>query len=227
MSVSVLIPFTSDDPARLRARDHVAGWYRTLGWEVVGGACPPPWRKAVAVAAAAERSTGEILVVADADCLCPGVAAAAAAVEGGVPWAIPHQLVHRLDEEATRAVYGGATAESTGGRTEAPYPGFPGGGIVVLARTTYVDVPLDPRFEGWGQEDESWAVALTALHGPPWRGTDPLYHLHHPPPPDRRSRHVGSVASHELLNRYLRAARAGRRATRALLDETVTAGAFR
>jgi hypothetical protein len=222
MSISVIIPFASDDPWRIRARDHVTGWYQTFGWEVVEGTCPPPWRKAVAVADAIARSTGEILVVADADCLCSGVPAAVAAVEADAPWAIPHHLVHRLDEEATQAVYSGATAESTVGRAQAPYPGFAGGGIVVLTRTTYTAVPLDDRFEGWGQEDESWALALTTLAGPPWRGTAPLYHLHHPPPPARRSRHVGSVASHELLNRYLRAARTGRPAMRALLDEATT-----
>lgn len=217
-TVSVLVPFTSDEPWRLRARDHVVGRYRAQGFDVIQGACPGPWRKAVAVADAAEHSTGEILVVADADCLCAGVSQAVDAVEAGAAWAIPHHLVHRLDEEATWAVYGGATAESTASRAQPPYPGFAGGGIVVLARTAYIDVPLDPRFEGWGQEDEAWALALTALHGPPWRGTDPLYHLHHPPPA-RLSRHVGSTASHQLLNRYLRAARTGRSAMRPLLDE--------
>jgi hypothetical protein len=222
MTVSVLIPFTSEDPARIQAWDHVVGWYAQFGWEIVKGGCLVPWRKAVAVAAAAERSTGETLVVSDADCLCDGVPAAVAAVETGAPWAIPHHLVHRLDQEATHAVYSGATAESTTGRTQAPYIGFAGGGIVVLPRSTYLDVPLDPRFEGWGQEDEAWALALTSLHGAPWRGTTPLYHLHHPPPATRRSRHVGSVASHQLLNRYLRAARTGRPAMRALLDETRT-----
>jgi len=41
-----------------------------------------------------------------------------------------------------------------------PYPGYPGGGITVLPRSTYTEVPLDLRYEGWGQEDESWAHAL-------------------------------------------------------------------
>jgi hypothetical protein len=226
MTVSVLIPFTSDEPWRVRARDHVVAWYRSQGYDLVEGTCPGPWRKAVAVADATRRSTGEILVVADADCLCVGVGQAvaaveggAAAVEGGAPWGIPHRLVHRLDEAATAAVYDGATAESTGGRAQRPYQGFAGGGIVVLPRSTYLDVPLDPRFEGFGQEDESWALALTTLCGTAWRGTAPLWHLHHPPAP-RLSRGVGSPASRQLLGRYVRAARAGRPAMRALLDET-------
>jgi len=219
VTVSVLIPFTSAEPGRLRARDHVTGWYRARGWDVVEGACPAPWRKAVAVADAADRSSGDIIVVADADCICAGIAQAVAAVQTGAPWAIPHLMVHRLDQAATQAVYSGATADSTSGRDEAPYQGFPGGGIVVLPRATYDDVPLDPRFEGWGQEDEAWAMALTSLAGPPARGAADLYHLHHPPPP-RMARHIGSDASHQLLNRYVRATRGGRPTMRALLDET-------
>lgn len=218
MDVSVVIPFTSDEPWRMRARDHITGWYAQLGWEVAEGACPGPWRKAVAVADAVARSSGEILVVADADCLCPGVPVAAAAVEAGAPWAVPHRLVHRLDEDATHAVYSGATAESTTGRAQAPYPGFIGGGIVVLARSTYLDIPLDARFEGWGQEDEAWALALSCLAGRPAHLAADLFHLWHPQP-DRLTRHLGSAASHELLRRYLRAARAGRPAMRALLAE--------
>jgi hypothetical protein len=220
MDLSVLIPFTSDEPWRVRARDYVAGWYAQLGWEVIEGTCPGPWRKAVAVAAAVSRASGEILVVADADCICPGIPAAIEAVEAhGAPWAIPHRMVHRLDEEATQAVYSGATAESTPGRAQVPYQGFAGGGIVVLPRTTYLDVPLDPRFEGWGQEDEAWAVALTCLAGRPARLDADLFHLWHPPPA-RLSRHLGSAASHELLRRYLRAARS-RNDMRALLNESL------
>jgi hypothetical protein len=219
MTVSVLIPFASAEAWRLRARDHVVGWYRTQGFDVVEGSCDGPWRKAVAVADAASRATGDTFVVADADCLCDGVTRAVAAVWAGAPWAIPHGLVHRLDEAATEEVYGGADPAATTGRIERPYHGFAGGGIVVLPRATYLSVPLDPRFEGWGQEDEAWAAALTSLAGPAARGSADLHHLYHPAPP-RLARHIGSPASKQLLGRYSRAARAGRPAMRAILDET-------
>ena len=222
MGVSVVVPFMSDEPWRLRARDHVTGWYRAQGYDVIEGACPGTWRKAVAVTDAARRASGEILVVADADCLCDGVAQAVAAVEAGAPWAIPHTLVHRLDEAATEAVYAGVSPAVTTGRAQRPYRGFAGGGIVVLPRDTWDRIPIDPRFEGWGQEDEAWAIALTVLSGTPWRGPDPLYHLHHPPLP-RLSRHLGSTTSRELLARYSKAARSGRPAMQALLDEAVPA----
>jgi hypothetical protein len=218
MTVSVLIPFASDDPWRRRARAHVTDWYEAQGFDVVEGTCPGSWRKAVAVGDAARRASGEILVVADADCLCDGVAPAVAAVEADAPWAIPHTLVHRLDEPATEAVYAGVSPAATTGRAQRPYRGFAGGGIVVLPRDTWDRIPIDPRFEGWGQEDEAWAMALTCLAGRPARLAGDLHHLWHPPP-ERLSRHLGSATSRKLLGRYIQADR-HQAAMRSLLDET-------
>jgi hypothetical protein len=208
MSVSVLIPFASEDPWRVDARAYVGGWYDALGYEVIEGTCPDPWRKAVAVAHAVRCSTADVFVVADADCIC-GVAPAIAAVETGAAWAVPHLMVHRLDQAATEAVYAGADPAGTTGRTQRPYKGFAGGGIVVLRRDVWEEVPLDPRFAGWGGEDSSWAMALTTLAGPPARFEADLFHLWHEPPP-RMTRRWGSPASRGLEIRYIRAARAGR-----------------
>lgn len=211
MTVSVLLPFASDDRWRLDARSYVGGWYDALGFEVIEGTCPDPWRKGVAVAHAARRSTADVFVVADADCLCGGVAPAIAAVENGAAWAVPHLMVHRLDQTATEAVYVGAAPAGTIGRTQRPYKGFAGGGIVVLPRDVWEQVPLDPRFVGWGGEDSSWAMALTALVGPPVRFEADLFHLWHEPP-TRMTRRWGSPPSRALELRYKRAARANRRA---------------
>jgi hypothetical protein len=211
MTVSVLIPFASEDRWRVDARTYVGGWYDALGYEVIEGTCEPPWRKAVAVAHAARRSTADVFVVADADCLCAGVAPAIAAVETGVAWAVPHLMVHRLDQSATEAVYAGADPAGTAGRTQRPYKGFAGGGIVVVHRDIWGQIPIDARFEGWGGEDSSWAMALTTLVGPPARFDADLFHLWHEPPP-RMTRRWGSPPSRQLELRYKRAARASRRA---------------
>lgn len=216
MSAAVLIPFTSDEPWRIRARNHVAGRYEAAGFEVVEGACAGPWRKAVAVADAARRTSADVLVVADADCLCDGLAGAVEAVEGGAAWAVPHLMVHRLDEAATEAVYAGADPGTTVGRTQRPYKGFAGGGIVVLPRVVYDKVPMDPRFEGWGGEDSSWALALGCLIGKPTRLGHDLHHAWHPPA-DRMTRRWGSPLSRALEIGYTRAARTGGRAAMAAI----------
>lgn len=205
MSVAVVVPFTSDEPWRARARDHTVGWYRDRGYTAVEGACGPPWRKAAAVADALDRTAADVLVVADADCLSrPG--GAVTAVHRGAPWAIPHLMVHRLDVDATEAVYAGADPAATTGRTQRPYKGFAGGGIVIVSRSVYERVPLDPRFEGWGGEDSSWAMALTCMVGPPVRFDHDLFHLWHPPA-SRTLHRWGSAASRTLEIRYKRAAR--------------------
>lgn len=218
MTVSVLVPFASEDRWRVDARSYIGGWYDTLGYEVIEGTCPDPWRKAIAVAHAARHSTADVLVVADADCLCVGVAPAIAAVENGAAWAVPHLLVHRLDEATTEAVYSGTDPVETTGRTQRPYKGFAGGGIVVLRRDVWEQIPLDPRFEGWGGEDSSWAMALTTLVGPPARFEADLFHLWHEPP-SRMTRRWGSPPSRALELRYKRAARANRRAMADLVAE--------
>lgn len=218
MAAAVLVPFSSTEPWRRRARDHIVGWYQTQGYDVVEGACNKPWRKAVAVAEAADRTDADVFVVADADCLCgDGVAAALAEVEAGAAWAIPHHTVHRLDQAATEAVYAGTAPAATTRRVQHPYKGFAGGGIVVLTRALWEQVPLDPRFEGWGGEDSSWALALTCLAGPPARLGADLYHLWHPPP-ERMSRRWGSRESRVLEIRYIRAARSGRPAPQLMAD---------
>lgn len=215
MTVAVLIPFSSSEPWRARARDHVVGRYQAGGYEVVEGACHGPWRKAAAVDQAARRTTADILVVADADCVCP-IGDAVSRVRDGAPWAIPHDLVHRLDQPATEQLY--TTGDAGPGRAQRPYRGFEGGGIVALRRAVWEQVPMDPRFEGWGGEDSSWAVALNTLVGPPWRGVEDLLHLWHPPAP-RVLRRWGTPDNRALEIRYRMAARAGRRAMADLVAE--------
>lgn len=223
---TVLVPQRADGAERDRAWAYLSGLWAGLGWEVITGACPPgPWVKALAVADALSRASGDVLVLADADAWCPGVVAAVEAVNDGAPWAVPHTLVHRLTKGATDCLYG---TEGFGGplieqRVEQrPYPGMVGGGCTVLRRDVYEACPLDPRFRGWGQEDAAWGVALTALYGSPWRSTEPLWHLWHPPA-DRLGmtegmaagecappRGTGSLAGRRLLSEYARAAEQGR-----------------
>jgi hypothetical protein len=138
-------------------------------------------------------------------------------VEAGAPWGIPHTLVHRLSEAGTAAALdvGGWRAQPV---DQAPYRGIPGGGVVVAPASVLRSIPLDPRFIGWGQEDECHAIALAALAGEPWRGDADLVHYWHPPQP-RLSRRRGSRAGWELRRRYVQA-RHDPVAMRRLLEES-------
>lgn len=204
--VSVLVPWRPT-PERQRLWDFLRPRWDALGWQVVEGSCEGPWRKGVAVADALTRAEADVIVVADADVWCDGVVSAVNAVNAGKAWAIPHYRVLRLTAPATADVLSSGTWPRQRTPTtyaQRPYPGRPGGGMVVLTRALYERVPIDVRFKGWGQEDESWALALGTLAGPSWRGTEDLWHLWHAPQV-RQSRTTGSAASLALHRRYVTA----------------------
>lgn len=201
----VIIPWAPGCSHRERALGYVLRRWAGAGLPVeIGRLAAGPWCKAAAVNAALHRARGEILVIADADVWCDGALDAIQSVRDGAPWAVPHRMLYRLSASATDDVLGGRDLAADLPTSEPPYVGFAGGGMVVLPRRTYERVPLDPRFVGWGQEDESWALALTTLAGSPWRGDAPMFHLWHPPQP-RASRRFGSKASAALYRNYLRA----------------------
>ena len=213
MSVAVLIPWRGGCPDRERALRWVSAQH-----EHPVTICEPPdgeWCKAHAVNPAAQASSADIIVVADADVWTDGIPAATEAVKQGAPWAIPHRTVHRLTPAATDRLIDGRRDKL--GTVERPYTGVPGGGVVVIPRALLIDVPLDPRFIGWGQEDVSWSAALTTLAGRPWRGTAPMWHLWHPPQP-RVSRKTGTRDGQRLHLRY-HAARHKPDQMRALIEE--------
>lgn len=221
VSVSVVVPWRGDGGHRDAAWAWAsARWQdRFPGWQLVtGSAGDGPWCKAAAIAAALPDASGDVLVLADADVWCEGVLQTVTAVVEGAAWAIPHDKVHRLDEQATTALLHGGAITERPTLAQPPYAGFAGGGMTVLPRATYDRIPLDPRFAGWGQEDQAWALALQALAGPPWRGTAPLWHLWHPPQ-QRLTRRWGSTDSRALWQRY-HDARSDPHAMRALLATT-------
>lgn len=216
--VSVIIPWASDTPCyhRRSALAWTVSQWADTGCEVIIGEHTGRWCKALAVEDGLSRARGDILVVADADVWSLGWQAAVKKVVEGVPWAMPHGRVHRLTHAATQHVLDGHGPGPGMGLVQPPYQGWPGGGVVVVRRDVYATTPLDPRFVGWSGEDESWAHALTVLHGPGWRGQAPLWHLWHPPQ-ERMSRRWGSYAAQALATRYARART--RERMRALLDE--------
>jgi hypothetical protein len=205
--IAVLIPFGNGTPWRKAALAYTMKWYaeNLENARILLGHATEPWCKARAVAGALSKSVEPVVIIADADCVTPGIKQAVRAVQQGAAWAMPHLKVYRMSQVATNEIYRGAPPGSLTGKNvwldQSPYKGYEGGGITVLRRDVYLDCPLDPAFVGWGQEDEAWAMALNGLHGVPWRGRAPLYHLWHEKPP-RVSRYVGSEASLTRLNEY-------------------------
>lgn len=227
-AVSVLIPYTSTDEARARARTYVLGWYARHhpGWEIIEGTCGGEWSKGAALADAAARAAHDIFVLADADSIVPAatLADAVARVAVGAAWVMPHRKVFRLSETHTNRVYGGADPAPRD-TCRAPYVGVTGGGITVLSRQTWDTVGgVDPRFCGWGGEDIAFGWALETLCGPGVHLAAPLFHLWHTQEFQGQHRR-GSAESEALAGRY-RDARNQPDAMRALVAEHTLEGAL-
>src|SRR5690606_26218687 len=109
-----------------------------------------------AVQDALSRASGDVLVVADADVIPRRLDRAVTAVTDGCAWATPHRTVARFTADATRRVLDGEdpwhVSSCQNVWDERPYKAKPGGGVVVIRRNAYEQVPLDPRFEGFGGE---------------------------------------------------------------------------
>jgi hypothetical protein len=219
VTVEVVIPWAGGCPHRERALDWVLGQYAAAhpGWAVTVAEGPEQWVKADAVMPAVEASGADIVVVADADVLCDGIERAVYAIAcGEANWGMPHLLVHRLDETGTDRVLADEPWERQP-LDQRPYRGVWGGGLVVARRETLLEAPFDHRYVGWGQEDQSVALALDCLAGRGWRGTADLIHLFHPPQA-RVSRARGSEEGWALYRRYCKA-RNDPAAMRALVEE--------
>lgn len=225
--VAVVVPFRGGCPHREHAWSWVRARYEAFygDLELIEAKAPPgAWCKAAATVPAIAAISAEIVIQADADVWVGGLALEQAirAVRAGAPWAVPHMQVHRLSKEGTAAVRAGAPWREQRCE-ERPYCGVLGGGVLVARRETLEAVPLDQRFVGWGQEDESQAMALVTLAGEPWRGDADLVHLWHPPAP-RWIRRRGSRESWDLRGRYAEA-RTDPAAMAALIEESRVASA--
>lgn len=207
--VAVMIPVDEQPNAERRAalafvQAHYAKAHPE--WPVIlGRSNGRSWRKGDAIANALTHSTARTLVIADADCLVDPdeLRRTVAAVEArAVPWAMPHDLVHRFDAPTTTAFMQGRVIERRR-YTRPPYNGFAGGGIVVVPRPHYEATGGIPKcFVGWGCEDEALALVLDTFVGPHQRGRADLIHLWHPPQETKRSA-TGNRSALGMLRRAL------------------------
>lgn len=199
--VAIIVP---RDP--IPAQDRLEAWdtvKRSLethlpSWPIYEGFCDPrSWRKGEAVSDALARMTTspDILVVLDADCLVSPDALqwSVAQVQKGAPWSVPHQLVYRLNAAAT--IRWRSTAwTTTRFPTPSPedlarsvYQGYAGGGVFVVRRFLYEAVGGIPyAFEGWGGEDQAFALIMDTMVGTHVRGKADLVHLWHEPQPTKK-----------------------------------------
>jgi hypothetical protein len=188
--VSVVVPFTGGDPARERAWAWVKSWYLRVfpQWEVIVGGTSGGWNKGRAVNAALKEARGDVVVIADADCVIDPIALRRAVrLAQTSPWVVPHRTVRRLSSQSTDEMLATGKIPSEPSLLRHPYEGYPGGGMFAIARWRLDAVGgYTEKFNGWGCEDEAMAAILDTLVGRHVRLDHDLWHLFHPP--GRRTR---------------------------------------
>lgn len=211
--MDIIVPIGHLDAHRLRAWNWVHTQYSAQHPKynvIVGRYHSRTWVKAKAVEDGLAQSRADTIVIADADVWIDKLDYYVDAVDvGGIPWACPHFRVFRFNPLGTSMVIGGMhpvdVALCRGVLAQTPYQRLLGGGIVILKRSLYDEVPLDPRFAGWGGEDSSWGLALATIAGRRVQGEELLWHLWHPPQ-ERMTRVIGNEVSERLHQRYKQAA---------------------
>ena len=182
MTVSILVPFRPERRNDIRIK-HWA-WIKKR-WEhvlpeaeiVEGTTDAVPFSKSQAVNDAFHRSSGDLLIIADADTwierdhITAALDQASTIPHAVIPWTNCYRLnrvdsstIHRADPAGpfpvTKKMLDRINDEPT------PSPASMAMNIVIQRRSFEAVGGMDPRFLGWGGEDTSFGLACWTLLGP-------------------------------------------------------------
>lgn len=205
--ISIVIPFRAPaDPCSQRIKNFewvVSYWQAQLpGAEIVIGRDNDPCRpfsKAVAINEGVAHTSGDILVIVDADCYIPSEVVLKCAHEIRAArrrerklWFVPYRHFWRLTEEASWKVLCSPPRHPY----EFPCPPLPcdvidctgssmghwyGAMIQILPREAFHEMGgWDERFCGWGGEDHSAMRCVDTLYWPHKTVPGQVLHLWHP-----------------------------------------------
>jgi predicted glycosyltransferase involved in capsule biosynthesis len=187
--ISLLIPFRNLEQ-RLDQFVWLEQRWRSLGddFEIIVSEDDgvDPFSRSVAVNNAYKRSTADILAVVDADLwLDPQIFLDAVKFITNNPksWVRPCTDVYRIKKEITAEII-----------KQSPNDEFPNiteehchrisvatGGVCIFSRKQFETVGgMDPRFRGWGGEDNAWNIIMDRTFTDAQRWNKNLYHLWHP-----------------------------------------------
>lgn len=231
MTVSLIIPWRPD-PARRRARDFIIGHLlETLEPDEVMLADDPgePFNRGRALNEGVRRTSGDVLVFADADLWVPAAAmrTAVEVARVAVGYVMPFSRLRFLDPIGTRLVLDGhleppeVAADPDLVELEWDRPST--GGCNVIRRTAFHSAGgFDRRFAGWGYEDAAFDIACSTMVGPAHYLGYQAVHLWHPHAPDRGT--DATEAGLELCHRYEAAAGDSVALARLILEQYREAG---
>lgn len=216
-SVSVIIPYRSDEPERQRLFDWCVTRWAALhpDWQLVtphDGAAEGPFNRSRAVNRGVDMADGEVVIVADADiCVRYGQAEEmVASLEAGANWVVGFQRMVHLTYERTQniltadpdAIDPPAHASSVDIRWSGSESVC---GLLALWRSDFLNIGgFCEAMTDWGHEDVAFAYTADTLIGQYARTSGDVAHLFHALRPDRKT-NPRSVANAELCEAYARA----------------------
>ncbi len=183
MEVSVVVPFGGMNIERLAALELVLDYYRAEfpDWAVtLASNHEHPFSRARACNEGVAKTAGPVVVINDADSLCPPdqlrEAVRLAQAEPGLVWA--YTLYQRLTREDTAIVHEYADALKAED-IEWKATHTVSTGCVAIRRDCYDQVGgMDEGFTDWGYEDMVFANRCKTYWTPRWV-EGPLFHLWH------------------------------------------------
>lgn len=237
LTVSILVPFRSEenDDTRDRLWEWVEKRWRWMAPDaeiVVGMDSGVPFSKTTAVNDAFLKSTGDILIVADADSWMEPdrLQKTISAVEQRQRLIVPWNKIYRIDKYGTEQLLKmDPTTENLGLDQLSVERGSPepitAGTIFAITRRGFETVQaMDPRFRGWGYEDIAFRRACDVLIGrTTYLHLGAAYSLWHPAPTMEDTGRVWEFdpgkLNEELNAQYVEAEQQPMAAMRALVDE--------
>lgn len=223
LSISVIVPYRPDGAWRDRAWMHVVSraWSLVVDeWpadaEIVistpepeGPGHPGDFNHPLAINRAAARARGDLLFIADADCLpdpsYPRLAAEA--INAGEQWCLP-RLYRKLGRPATEAMLGQRGPLVYGNAADFDWIGdsVSWAGCPAVPRDAFEDVGgYDERIAWWGADDVAFGLTMTTLYGNA-RRLEGVTHLWHPDPLEHNYGHERHASQQALVDRYIAAA---------------------
>jgi glycosyltransferase involved in cell wall biosynthesis len=210
--ISFLIPFRDADGTRTKAMTWiVARWrshYPDAEFILAADDGKEPFNKSMAVNKAFAKSTGEIIVILDADTWVENKFFATAVQmvrDGAAPWVIPASTSWRLTREASERIM---SSDPDMGMRYARGDVEQVSGVVgfchVLPRAAFECVGgMDERFRGWGGEDGAFKMSLDTLWGTHATLRSTLVSLWHDRPRDYMGRRIWTGQTQRLENNRL------------------------
>lgn len=194
-----MVPFRSDSEYRDKVLDWVLQyWHSQLpdAEIIIGESKSDPFSKTEAFNDALNRSTGEVIVLLDADAYFSGevILKCAARILEDIDnhlWYVPYNHMYRLNQKITEKILDSDPTnpliltptldilDDDGSKSGIAHRY--GAMIMMFPREAYDAIRcFDERFAGWGGEDIATLKALDTLYGKHKIAKKNLYHLWHP-----------------------------------------------